>query len=191
MPSYRQAQLALRRATVSDLLKLWPAFDINRIKKTWPPFEEAALLLVQNRARTSAGLASAFYRQTRREAGISGLFAPQLVLPETDAVVTGLRIVGQFNALKQLSLGRLPADVAAKTLVNLSGETTRHVLNSGRKTVVETTKSDPQARGWQRDIGPGACDFCEMLANRGAVYSESTADFQAHKHCACVAMPAF
>ena len=176
---------------MKDLLRLWPAFDVNNINRTWPAFEEAALLLVQSHARTSAGLASAFYRMVRESKGASGLYAPQLVIPSTDAVVAGLQIVGPYNAAKQLSLGKLPAEVAKNTLVNLSGETTRHVLNAGRKTIVETTKQDPKARGWRRETSGDACSFCTMLADRGGVYSADTADFEAHRHCGCVAVPAF
>lgn len=195
MPStaqkYRSAQVALRAKTLKDLLKLWPAFDVNNIKRTWPAFEEASVLLVQAHARTSAGLASAFYRMVREASGASGLYAPQLVIPPTDAIVAGLQIVGPYNAAKQLALGKLPEEVAKNTLVNLSGETTRHVLNAGRMTVVETTKADSEARGWRRETSSNPCSFCSMLAGRGAVYSSDTADFRSHRHCACVATPAF
>lgn len=195
MPStsqkYRSAQIALRARTLKGLLKLWPAFDVNNIKRTWPAFEEASLLLVQTHARTSAGLASAFYRMARERAGASGLYAPKLFVPPTDAVVAGLQIVGPYNAAKQLALGQSAELVARNTLVNLSGETTRHVLNAGRKTIVETTKADGEARGWARETSGDACSFCQMLADRGGVYTSMTADFEAHRHCGCVAVPAF
>jgi len=59
----------------------------------------------------------------------------------------------------------------------------RHVANGGRETAVEAAR---RGRGrWYRVTGPGACEFCLMLESRGAVYSESTADFQAHDGCGC------
>lgn len=187
---HRKAQLQLRAATLRDLLRLWPAFDIENLR-TWGPFEEAALLLVQNRSRTSAGLASAYYRTLREVAEAAGRATPRVVLPDTDAVVAGLRIVGPFNASKQLSLGRPVADVAKATLVNLSGETTRHVLNTGRRTVDASVMADEQAIGWRRVTSGSACAFCSILAARGTVYKSDTVDFSAHRHCACFPEPAF
>jgi hypothetical protein len=36
-----------------------------------------------------------------------------------------------------------------------------------------------------------ACDFCSMLADRGAVYGEASAEFEAHDHCSCSAQPVY
>jgi hypothetical protein len=188
---HRRAQLVLRAATLQDLLKLWPAFDINRIAQTWPAFEEAALLLVQARARTSTGLASTYYRGLREVIGVTGKATPKLITPRVDDVVAGLRIVGPINAGKQLALGRMASVVAQNTLVNLSGETTRHVLNAGRKTVEASVMADRQAIGWRRVTSGSACEFCAMLASRGTVYKSETIDFSAHRHCACFPEPSF
>jgi hypothetical protein len=43
--------------------------------------------------------------------------------------------------------------------------------------------------GWQRVASDNACAFCEMLAARGAVYSEESADFEAHDGCTCTVEP--
>jgi hypothetical protein len=188
---HRKAQLGLRAATLRDLLRLWPAFDINNIPRTWGAFEEAALLLVQNRSRTSGGLASVYYRTVREAVEASGRAAPKLYLPKADDVLAGLRIVGPVNAAKQLSLGRPAAEVAKATLINLSGETTRHVLNAGRRTVDQSVMADEQAIGWRRVTSGSACEFCSMLASRGTVYKSDTVDFSAHRHCACFPEPAF
>lgn len=188
---HRKAQLQLRAATLRDLLRLWPAFDISNIARTWGPFEEAALLLVQSRSRTSGGLASAYYRSLREVIEAPGRATPKLVLPNADDVVAGLRIVGPTNAGKQLLLGRRVEDVAKATLVNLSGETTRHVLNAGRRTVDASVMADDQAIGWRRVTSGSACEFCSMLASRGTVYKSDTVDFSAHRHCACFPEPAF
>lgn len=183
--------MALRAATLKDLLKLWPAFDINNISRTWPAFEEGVLWLVQNRARTSGGLAAAYYREARAAAGIAGLPTARVVKLPADVVLAGLRIVGPINAAKQLALSR-PLDVVAQnTLVNVAGEATRHVLNVGRKTVDQTVMADRQAIGWRRVTSGSACEFCTMLAGRGTVYKSDTVDFSAHRHCGCFPEPAF
>jgi hypothetical protein len=59
-------------------------------------------------------------------------------------------------------------------------------------TMTENVKEDPEAVGWQRVARDGACPFCRMLADKGAVYrKESTATFAAHTSCHCVAAPKF
>lgn len=188
---HRRAQLAVRAATIKDLLKLWPAFNINDISGSWPAFEEAVLLLVQARSKTSGGLASVYYRDLRRTLEVGGKATPRVVLPDVDSIIAGLRVVGPANAGKQLALGRQVEKVAANTLVNLSGQTTRHVLNAGRKTVDASVMADSRAVGWRRVTSGKACDFCSMLAGRGTVYKSETVDFSAHDHCSCFPEPAF
>ena len=41
----------------------------------------------------------------------------------------------------------------------------------------------------RRVLGGEGCEFCQMLAGRGAVYSAETADFEAHDKCACTPEP--
>lgn len=66
----------------------------------------------------------------------------------------------------------------------------RRMANFSRFTVTGSSTADPSARGWRR-VGVGECDFCQMLLDRGAVYSEATADFEAHDGCQCGAEPEF
>lgn len=188
---HRKAQLAVRAATLRDLLKLWPAFSINDISGSWPAFEEAVLLLIQARSKTSGGLASVYYRDLRRTLEVGGKATPRLVLPDTDSIVTGLRVVGPANAGKQLALGRQVQKVAANTLVNISGQTTRHVLNAGRKTVDASVMADTKAVGWSRVTSGNACAYCSDLAAQGTIYKSESIDFTAHDHCSCFPEPAF
>lgn len=72
------------------------------------------------------------------------------------------------------------------------GGTQRRIANFSRRTVMDSSIRDPKATGWQR-VGVGECKtgFCDMLIGRGAVYTEATADFAAHDHCQCGAIPSF
>lgn len=67
----------------------------------------------------------------------------------------------------------------------------RWSLNGGRETITGTVRADPRAAGWQRVTSGKSCDFCSMLAGRGAVYGEDTADFEAHDGCSCSAEPVY
>jgi hypothetical protein len=186
--THRRAQLTLRAATLRDLLRLWPSFDLARMATTWPVFEEAALLLVRERGRTSAGLAAAYYRAARRAAGIAGNPPAMRATPAAEVIVAGLRVMGPVNAARQLVLGRALSDVGRTTLVNLMGVVSKYVLDHGRDTLLNAVKDDPRGRGWTRVAGGIACNFCSNLAGR-TYGSETGASFPSHRHCACTAAP--
>lgn len=62
------------------------------------------------------------------------------------------------------------------------------VADAGRSTTLGNVRDDPAALGWARVTGGHGCDFCRMLASRGAVYrKEITATFAAHDNCDCTA----
>lgn len=67
----------------------------------------------------------------------------------------------------------------------------RRLANFSRQTVMQSTVADPQARGWMRAARVTGCDFCRMLAGRGAVYTEASVKFGAHDDCGCQAVPAW
>ena len=83
------------------------------------------------------------------------------------------------------------ADLLAKTRTKVDGIATRLVTDVGRGAVLDSVAEDRQASGWVRIAAANACAFCRMLAQRGPVYSDDTAKFQAHDHCKCIAAPIF
>lgn len=111
---------------------------------------------------------------------------------------------GRFQAIPA-DLGDQGADILARwgigplfkpeadwrrARVQIEGGLQLRIANASRYTVVGSAIADPAADGWQRQ-GAGSCAFCAMLIGRGAVYSEAGADFAAHDHCRCSAVPAF
>jgi hypothetical protein len=73
----------------------------------------------------------------------------------------------------------------------VDGGVQKRLVNAANLTVTESSRADPQARGYMRRTRPGACRFCLMVASRGAVFSKATATFACHEHCFCEAVPAF
>lgn len=84
----------------------------------------------------------------------------------------------------------LPDPIWNAAKVRLSGGLQRRIMDMSRETVMGSSVADPYATGWQR-VTNGGCAFCEMLASRGDVYSEASADFASHDNCSCAAVPAF
>ncbi len=189
---HRAQQLLLRRATVAQVGRLWPALDYARLDATYPSMAVAAARLVEANRRTSSGLAAGYLREFRRTAGVKG--RPKIVMASpliVDQFAISLRTTS-VAAIKTASSEGTAADVAMRNaLVQTSGAMARLVLNAGRETVTQSVGADPAGLGYERVLGGAGCDFCQILAGRGGVYSEGTADFEAHDHCGCSAEPIY
>lgn len=71
-------------------------------------------------------------------------------------------------------------------LDRLAGTLQRAVFDGARDTTLLNVKNTKSR--WARETSGGGCDFCEMLAGRGAVYYSDTADFESHDNCHCMAV---
>jgi hypothetical protein len=79
----------------------------------------------------------------------------------------------------------------ASVLVALTGSAQRLILQAGRDTVATSATRDPVRTGWARQpSGRDTCQFCVLLASRGAVYGSQAAaggpGNRYHDHCDCV-----
>lgn len=189
---HRAQQLLLRQATVRGVEKAWPALDWAELDQTYPGLALDLARLVEMNRRTSAGLAATYLRQFRAAERVGGPVRIDLAKPLiVDQFSASLRTTS-VAAIKIAAGEGVPADTAmANALTQVKGAMARLVLNAGRETVTQTLAADPRARGYQRVLGGGGCDFCQMLAGRGDVYSAETADFEAHDHCGCTAEPVY
>lgn len=135
--------------------------------------------LIDQYGLAAAALAANWYDDLRDRRGIGGTFtAAPADVPDVGA-----------HALVGWAAATAADYPSFQTLI--AGGAQRRVANFARLTVMDSSVTDPKARGWMR-VGDGnTCEFCAMLLGRGAVYSEASADFAAHDHCGCVAVPAF
>lgn len=70
----------------------------------------------------------------------------------------------------------------------LNGSTDRRIWSSARDTMIQNATREEGARFGRQYNGNGKCDFCPMLASRGAVYhtADSAGDTTAfHDNCHC------
>ena len=191
--THRLQQLALRASVVRDVAKLWPMWTPSN-PGSYQAFETAMALLVQSRSRQSWALAARYYEM------FSGLEAPAAAVKsaiQMAALVDAKQIAASISATSRaavysaLAAGQPYEQAMASGLVQVSGSASRLVLNTGRDTIIEAVTRDRRALGWARVTDSAPCAFCAMLAGRGPVYSEATADFQSHGHCGCTAEPVF
>lgn len=172
----RQAVADLNRLAANDLQRLLG--DLTTAGSVREALRDVLPLLVQRYGQAAATLAANAYDDMRDEAAVAKRFT---AIP-AEVTKTGT------DALIGWAAGEATDDQAFQSLV--LGGVQRRIAKFDRLTIMQSSIADPSARGWQR-VGVGECDFCRLLLGRGAVYSEDTADFQAHDHCGCTAEPAF
>ncbi|WP_018503074.1 VG15 protein [Parafrankia discariae] len=188
---YRRQQLALRAATTRDLQTIWPLFTGS--DESFASFTEAAVNLVLQRHSTSSGLASAYYTRFRAAEGVAGEIIPRIA-PRIGIglIQAALFATGLAGTRRAIGAGQTLGEARRTGLVQAAGAASRLVLDGGRRTVDDTVRADPKARGWVRVTSGQPCAFCAMLASRGPAYkSDRTSRFQAHDHCACTSEPVF
>ncbi|MGK3957887.1 hypothetical protein ACLKOZ_17045 [Arthrobacter sp. R4] len=151
-----------------------------------PEQQRAALLdiapsVIGHYSDGSSALAADFYDDERERAAPPKLYiAEPVVLDRTEKIRRAVAWASDplFVGEPEKTAGRL-AEV-----VNL--ETARPY----RDTILTNRRRDPSAAGWRR-VTNGGCKLCRMLADRGAVYIDTTARFAAHASCKCTAQPVF
>lgn len=176
-----------------DLSTLWRAVDPTALTATFDRFAAPAAVLVRARHSESAGIAAGYYGAFRMAEGVPGTAVPLLAGALAPEVVRStLRSSGLGGIINARRAGQSAQAAAQNGLVRVSGSATSLVLDGARETILGSVKVDRARPRWARTTDADPCDFCAMLASRGAVYlSEETADFQAHDHCACMAEPAY
>jgi hypothetical protein len=132
----------------------------------------------------SSALAVDFYEDERQQAGALEAYSAQMVV--NDRTVKIRRAIAwaaepmfsQFDEAQDSVSGRLAEIVQLES------------ARPYRDTITGNRQNDPASVGWKR-ITSGGCAFCQMLAARGAVYSEASVHFASHPHCHCTAAPVF
>lgn len=188
---HRTHLVALRATAVSDLLRLWPLWD-PRARSSWDDFAGLAGTMVQARNADAAGLAAGYYERFRAAEGIRGKPTPRLAdpLPE-EQVAAALSSTGLASTYRAVGAGFPYAAAREQGFAAAAGAVGRLVLMGSRQTIKASTDADPRSNTWARVTSGNACAFCELLAARGPVYSETGVDFEAHDHCVCSAEPYF
>jgi hypothetical protein len=135
-------------------------------------------------AEGSAALAADFYEETRAAAGARASFSVDMTI--ADRVVKIRRGIAWAAEplFDDFSKGDAGTPDRLAEIVQLES------ARPYRDTITSNRLRDPDAVGWQR-IAAGGCKFCRMLADRGAVYKSTTANFASHPHCHCTAQPVF
>lgn len=199
---YRSALSDVNTLTQQALLTVWSALDTEDIDGTVTALSEALPEVADEMSGLAATVAADQYEVWRDDAKVSSPFTPVLAAaPEPGRLITLARWASgplyptpgttYRNNIGLLLKGPAKPPQPDVALSKLSGGLQRVVADRARQTVVLSARRDPAEVRWRRVTSAKACDFCRLLANRGAVYSQDTSDFASHDHCGCGAVPDF
>lgn len=149
---------------------------------------EATPLIVAEYGQAAAALGLEWYEELREESSASRPFTPLAVTPLREdyldnAVAWATESLREIEAEMEREL--------EESMARLLPIVEREVAAAMRQTVTENAIEDPDATGWRRFARAGGCKFCQMLAAKGAIFTEASVDFAAHRNCNCLAGPAF
>lgn len=177
MPTLRAETATLVRLADRDLAALWRLVADGASAET--ALRDLLPAIVTEYGSAGAAMAAEWYDEQRAKVAVRGAYVALPVAADDRGA----------QSLVGWALATATDDRSLATLV--AGGVQRRIADHARYTVARNSVEDRGARGWQR-VGDGnTCDFCSMLLGRGAVYTEATADFEAHDHCGCSAAPAW
>ena len=173
--AHRRDLAELTGLAQNDLSLIWAKF--NTATAARDGLLEVLPQLVAIYGSAAATLGADWYDEMRDAAAVKGRFR---------AIPAELPDVGRTDALARWGVTPLfqAEPDYATALVKVAGGMQRIISDADRQSVMGSAWADPSADGWQR-TGAGECSFCAMLIDRGAVYTEATADFGSHDHCKC------
>ena len=177
----------INRRALAELGDVWRALEGAEALAVRDVLLDVVPALTDRFGDLSAVSAGDFYDEMRAAAGAPGRHAATLAsTPPLEQVRASVRA-----GLAPIFAGEPQWAVA---LSRLSGSVTRLVLQPARLTVAESTRRDPARPRFARKPDPAACDWCLMLAARGAVYlsEQSAGDMNDyHDRCRCEPVPVF
>ncbi|MDG9701669.1 hypothetical protein [Streptomyces sp. DH37] len=194
---YRAAQRGLTRLLVRDMRRLRRLIIPSRLQQTVPDWIEATRAVVDQYGQASSALAADWYEAQRVAARVTGSFTVPLVGPPPEEQVDeslrwATKDLWPRPEEEATPAQRKPIEVRLERAEKKAEQVAQKlVADQGRDTVREAVRRDRQAVAWARAAALGACSFCKMLAIRGAVYEQETADFRAHDNCHCGVVPVF
>lgn len=160
--------------------------DLSRLARSVPRSDVRGLLVELTPALLSAytdgssALAVEWYSEIREESRARTAYAPA---PVVDLDRERIRRSVLWATESDLDIDAV--------LARLTPRAEEEIARGFWDTIEQNATRDPEAAGWRRVARFNACPFCRMLADRGAIYRESTARFAAHRNCHCIAEPVF
>ena len=196
----RSALVDLNSLMVSDLAALWRAVNGQDVEFLRDALQAEVPGVVDPYLAAAGDITADWYEAQAPD--LNYVARPAALVDE-----------GQLQATARWAAGTVLTRTPVSPLDLLAGSMQRALFNESRNTIIENAEVEPGAR-WARHASANACEFCKMVATRGAVYaSESAASSvggrgstgsrgggvrtrgnqaigsKYHDHCHCIAVP--
>ncbi|WP_288750601.1 EndoU domain-containing protein [uncultured Corynebacterium sp.] len=186
----------LEKLALQDFAAWWDATEGTPFFRRRELLEEPFTAIAQAYGEQAAHAAADYlFLQRGLDETLAGLAYPDVAAPvEYQEAVAAYRAASRVS---QADWKRFIADGATddvdvfhdKTFQKLSGALNRVVLRPARQTIASNIADGMK---FARVPNPGACNWCLMLASRGAVYSKDSVGMtratRFHDHCRCIGM---
>ena len=180
MPSLATDLQTVTGLAEADLEPLWTVENADQLVAVMYDVLPGA---VETWSSAAQSVAAEWYDEEREREEIAGTF---------QAIVEPIKDLGVYALVGWATEPLLqPEPDFAAARYRAVGGVQKRLANSANYTITGSSAADPQARGWMRKTRPNACNFCIMVASRGAVYTEKTSRFACHERCYCRAAPAW
>lgn len=185
---HRQAQARLGVAAIAQLRAVFRLLDPKAVDATFERWLAVVTPIVAANRATSAQLAGAYltaFKQIEHGGPVDIVTASPA---DVAALATSMLVTGPvaYKLAARRGVGLAQAATIAET--RTSGAGMRFVLEGGRDTILNTLRSDGDAKGFVRVAAGNACAFCSELEGKHANSDEA---FPAHDHCSCTAEPVY
>lgn len=188
---HRAEQLRIADQIERLVRTAWPLLDPNDLDATVRIWMNALLPVIEAGRADSAALAAAYLQTFGQAETGAEIILGQLPAAPLKAAETSLRVTGPVSIKALTANGMAPEAAVQSALQLVIGSIRRQVLDGGRDQILAAAETDPALTGWRRIVRVGGCDFCEMLQDRGGVYSGDTVRFASHDWCSCSVEPAY
>ena len=157
----RSALVDLNALMVSDLAALWRAVDGQDVEFLRDALQAEVPGVVDPYLAAAGDITADWYEAQAPD--LNYVARPAALVDE-----------GQLQATARWAAGTVLTKSPVSPLELLAGSMQRALFNESRETIVENAEVEPGAR-WARHASANACEFCRMVATRGAVYASESA----------------
>lgn len=183
--AYRKSQQNVVALARRELRAWWATLDVSDARAASAALEVSLVELVAAYGDVAMTVAADWYDEQREQAKARRPFL---------AALAGSLPGEQVRSVARWAVGPLfGVTDSAKALGMASGAVQRLVQQGGRNTLYRNVQADPAKPQWARmPQGAETCDWCRMLAGRGAVYLDEDSaggDNSWHNDCDCQPVP--
>ena len=154
---YRRANQQLEDLIERNIRQLWTGLGASSPQEMRDALMDYVPGLVDTYGKVAGTIAAEFFEET------TGLPATIADTYSREAVQGSVRAFA----------GRLWTGEQVSVVAGVSAAARRHMLQVGRSTMYQSALRNPGV-GYARVPEPGACNWCLLLASRGAVYAKDT-----------------